>query len=83
MAPDTQYEVHLHLREISRNGTVYLSDNKYVITPSSGAESFSPGNQYTVRFSVYGLTEVQINVGLVPWGDGGSLTVDEDVPPAG
>ena len=83
VAPDTQYEVHLHLREISRNGTVYLSDNKYVITPSSGAESFSPGNQYTVRFSVYGLTEVQINVGLVPWGDGGSLTVDEDVPPAG
>ena len=61
--------VHLHLKEIARTGAVYRYDKVEVITLPSG--DFQPGNQYSVRFSLYGMTEVKVNVGLVPWGDGG------------
>ena len=80
-APASEYEVHLHLKEIARTGAVYRYDKVEVITLPSG--DFQPGNQYSVRFSLYGMTEVKVNVGLVPWGDGGDITIDEDRPPAG
>ena len=82
VAPDTQYEVRLHLRErMLESGAVHTETYRVTITAPSG--NFQPGYQYNIRFAVYGLRDVRVSVTPEPWGDGGNVTVDDDNPPAG
>ena len=80
VAPDTEYQVVLTLTEVLESGRSIQNRSVTYLRTGSGS-SFLPGNQYTVRFAVYGVTEVQTSVTLTPWGDGGSLDIGHDRPP--
>ena len=80
VAPDTEYQVILTLTEVLESGRHHQNVSRTYLRTSAG-NSFLPGNQYTVRFAVYGVTEVGTSVTLTPWGDGGSLEVGQDSPP--
>lgn len=79
VAPDTEYRMRLHLREVMSTGNVYEYQVEKTLTASGG--QFLPGNQYTIRLAVYGMDAVNVSVALTPWGYGGKLTVGEDEPP--
>lgn len=78
VAPDTQYEAHIYLKERGKgNGSmVYTYENVVPITCNEGY--FEAGKQYTVRIGVYGMMEVSVGVEIVPWGYGGSITIDQE-----
>lgn len=75
VAPDTQYEAHIYLKEQRKEGGVtYTYENIVPLTCNEGR--FEPGKQYTVRIGIYGMMEVDVGVEVVPWGYGGSLVID-------
>ena len=78
VAPDTQYEAHIYLKERGKgnNSMVYTYENVVPITCNEGV--FEAGKQYTVRIGVYGMMEVDVGVEIVPWGYGGSITIDQE-----
>ena len=78
MAPDTQYEAHIYLKERGKGNSsmVYTYENVVPITCNEGV--FEAGKQYTVRIGVYGMMEVDVGVEIVPWGYGGSITIDQE-----
>ena len=55
---------------------VYTYENVVPITCNEGY--FEAGKQYTVRIGVYGMMEVDVGVEIVPWGYGGSITIDQE-----
>ena len=77
VAPDTEYEAHIYLKEQGRGGEItYTYENVVPLTCNEGY--FEPGKQYTVRLGIYGKMEMDVAVELVPWGYGGSITVDQE-----
>ena len=78
VAPDTQYEAHIYLKERGKGNSsmVYTYENVVPITCNEGV--FEAGKQYTVRIGVYGMMEIDVGVEIVPWGYGGSITIDQE-----
>lgn len=74
VAPDTEYECTVYMKEILSDSNVRHSANTVVLNSSEG--EFSGGKQYVVRIALYGLSDVECSVSLVPWGNGGGLVVD-------
>lgn len=83
VAPDDEYQVIVYLTEQLRNGRFTRYSSVLNVKPGTG--TFKSGNQYNLRYAIYGVTEVNVSVSLTEWWDGGSLTVGEDVdnPPTG
>lgn len=48
-----------------------------------GVKKFEPGKSYKVTITVYGLEDIRVTATLVPWGDGGSIDIDDDRDPNG
>lgn len=48
-----------------------------------GTKKFEPGKSYKVTITVYGLEDIRVTATLVPWGDGGSIDIDDDRDPNG
>ena len=80
-APDEEYEVHMYVKEKTAAGTVNYYENIFPITSQDG--DFEPGQQYTVRVTIYGLREVTPSVTVDKWGEGGNIVIDEDEWPWG
>ena len=77
VAPDTEYEAHIYLKEQGRGGEI-TSTYENVVPLTCNEGYFEPGKQYTVRLGIYGKMEMDVAVELVPWGYGGSITVDQE-----
>lgn len=73
VAPDTEYEVKIEMREAK--GQSYKTTSSFTIRTSSG---FQAGRQYVVRLAIYGMMDVRPNVEVEPWGTGGSIILDEE-----
>lgn len=73
VAPDTEYEVSLGMKEI--RGQSYQTSSTFTIRSSAG---FVEGRQYVVRLAIYGMMEVRPSVEVEPWGTGGSIILDEE-----
>lgn len=76
LAPDDEYEVHMFVSETTSDGKKHTYENIFTIRSNSG--SFSPGTQYSVRVTIYGLQSVYPSVTLEPWGYGGHIIIDDD-----
>ena len=76
LAPDDEYEVHMFVSETTSDGKKHTYENIFTIRSNSG--SFSPGTQYSVRVTIYGLQSVYPSVDLEPWGYGGHIIIDDD-----
>lgn len=73
LAPDTEYEVSLGMKEI--RGQSYQTSSTFTIRSSAG---FVEGRQYVVRLAIYGMMDVRPSVEVEPWGTGGSIILDEE-----
>ena len=73
VAPDTEYEVSLGMKEI--RGQSYQTSSTFTIRSSAG---FVEGRQYVVRLAIYGMMDVRPSVEVEPWGTGGSIILDEE-----
>ena len=77
---DMAYEATLTLKETQADGTVKTATNTILVkyTPAPGEMMFAAGNQYKVKFMIYGVNDVGVNVTLEEWADGGKLDVDTE-----
>lgn len=73
LAPDTEYEVELGLKEVK--GNIHVGRTSFALL---GAGGFEAGHQYVVRLGIYGMMDVRPCVEIEPWGTGGRITVDEE-----
>ena len=79
VAPDKEYEAMVYVHQI-KNGLVY--ENEYPIKVVYRKEGFfGPGNQYLVKLRVAGLMQIDVDVSVGEWQNGGDVIVDdEDIP---
>ncbi len=77
---DMAYEAILTLKETQADGTVKVATNTILVrySPDPGEMMFAAGNQYKVKFVIYGVNDVAANVTLEEWADGGKLDVDTE-----
>lgn len=77
---DMAYEAILTLKETQADGTVKTATNTILVkyTPAPGEMMFAAGNQYKVKFVIYGVNDVAANVTLEEWADGGRIDVDTE-----
>lgn len=92
LAPDFSYPMVVDILEMLQSGDGSLGDdgdgkaeggkrnNEFILT--YGSEGFKAGNRYKVKLTLTGNTNVSVEVTMLPWEFGGSLTIDEsDKPP--
>lgn len=80
LAPSDSYPFRLTIRE-KYDGEENSSENfsPIILTTDGG---FRAGTRYKVKITVIGLTNIAVSVSIVPWLDGGGMTVDKgDEPP--
>lgn len=77
---DMAYEAILTLKETQADGTVKVATNTILVrySPDPGEIMFAAGNQYKVKFVIYGVNDVAANVTLEEWADGGRIDVDTE-----
>lgn len=77
---DMAYEAILTIKETQADGTVKVATNTILVrySPDPGEMMFAAGNQYKVKFVIYGVNDVAANVTLEEWADGGKLDVDTE-----
>lgn len=76
VVPDDSYRLTLELKQHFNDGrpdATYTTE--YDIAVAGG---FKAGTQYTIRIAVYGLEEIQVEVVISPWNDGGFVDVEPD-----
>ena len=74
---ETQYFYSVKLKQFL-NGSWKYNELLNIPLVMPEGETFSPGNQYNVKLSVYGIQEVRTEVTLTPWIFGGSIIIDPD-----
>jgi hypothetical protein len=74
------FEAVVTLEETQADGTIKSATNTLLVkyTPEPGTMMFAAGNQYKVKFVIYGVNDVAANVTLEEWADGGKLDVDTE-----
>lgn len=78
VAPDTEYDAYMVMTEKRADGTTVIDRVRTPLTISYGGGQFEAGNQYKVKLTVYGATQVSASVELEPWRHGGSIEMDEE-----
>lgn len=73
LAPDTEYEIELGLKEEKWN--THTGRTSFRLSRGGG---FEAGHQYVVRLGIYGMMDVRPAVEIEAWGTGGRITVDEE-----
>ena len=78
---DLAFEAIVTINETRPNGTttgnvVNRIEVKY--TPAPGEMMYAAGNQYKIKFKIFGATNVSANVTLEDWADGGKLDIDTE-----
>lgn len=80
LMPQASYEMNFTInqtidgvaRDISYPVTLVAAD----LGLANGA--FEAGKQYNVKLTIYGLSEIKLELELTPWVDGGDIEVDDD-----
>lgn len=82
LAPDTEYELLLYLREHHKSGSISVGEPAIFIFTAPGGGQFKPGYQYRIRLAIYGEMEIYMSVTLTEWNNGGEIEIGEDIPPS-
>lgn len=82
---DMAFEAIVTIKETRTNGIVIgtvVNSVEVTYTPKPGEQMYAAGNQYKIKFKIYGANNVSANVILVDWADGGKLDIDAetDIP---
>lgn len=77
---DMPFEAVVTLEETQADGTIKSATNTVLVKyiPEPGTMMFAAGNQYKVKFMIYGVNDIAANVTLEEWADGGKLDVDTE-----
>ena len=80
LMPQVSYNVKFTIKQ-TINGETH--DISYPVTLSAaelgiGQGAFEAGKQYNVNLTLYGLSEIKLELKLTPWVDGGDINVDDD-----
>lgn len=77
VVPAESYKLTIELMQCyadGRRNETYIAEYKALTVPGG----FKPGTQYTIRIAVFGLEEIEVNVVVTPWADGGNVDLDPD-----
>lgn len=73
VAPDERYDAEITLME-SRNDSTYT--NPFVLRAPAG--TFEPGGEYLITITVYGMMDIEVDISLKAWEEGGDFDYDFD-----
>lgn len=83
--PAESYPLRMVIREMRQDDEEVIeaeNENPTPVPVSPGPEGFKAGNRYKVKITLIGLTNIKVEVSLVPWETGGSVIIDQgDEPP--
>lgn len=78
LAPMEEYNAYITMSEVREDGTNVVTRAVTPVVIPFEPGMFESGNQYKVRLTIYGATQVSVSVQLEKWRDGGELGVDLD-----
>ena len=77
VAPKKEYDAYMIMTELRDDGSYVVERVRTPLLISYGG-GFEPGNQYRVKLTVYGATQVSASVELEPWHHGGNIDMDTE-----
>ena len=78
VAPAGQMTVNIIMFN-DRNDVHYGEEPLHItLTPPDGTESFEAGKGYVVKLAIYGNQQIEAQIDIEPWVDGGSINIDPD-----
>lgn len=78
VAPAEQMTVNIIMFN-DRNDVHYGEEPFHItLTPPDGTESFEAGKGYVVKLAIYGYQQIEAQIDIEPWVDGGSINIDPD-----
>ena len=78
LMPQAEYNMIIRMTQ-TVNGVERTVDYPYTLKSEKlGLTSFEAGKQYNVKFTVYGLSVIKLELELTAWKDGGNLEVDDN-----
>lgn len=78
---DLAFEAIVTINETRPNGTStgnVVNNIEVTYTPAPGEMMYAAGNQYKIKFKIFGASNVSTNVTLEEWIDGGKLDIDTE-----
>lgn len=78
LIPQSQYKLQIFMSQVPGEGAAkYITIHEQLLTVNNEA-GFEAGKQYNVKFTVYGLEEIKLELELAPWEYGEDIPVDND-----
>lgn len=81
VAPDVEYEMHITLSEDYEDNTQahepYPLVRKLTMGTEDARQFFSAGNEYLVTVTVYGRMDIELDIDVNKWDEGGDFTYDD------
>ena len=78
LMPQASYQMMIHMTQ-NIDGVDRNVSYPYTLEAAAlGLDAFEAGKQYNVKFTVYGLSEIVLELELEAWEEGGDIEVDDD-----
>ena len=78
LMPQAEYEMMIHMTQNIDGEDRNVSLPYTLKAETLGLTAFEAGKQYNVKFTVYGLQEIVLELELVAWEEGGNIFVDDE-----
>lgn len=79
---ETEYAMEITFTQDVKTSTTGTKQTKTIVMPATiklaDNATFAQGTSYNVTVTIYGLEHIVVNATLVPWNDGGNISIDDD-----